>query len=109
MTDRSFQHHHYVSQADAMKTTAVLSMLSITMFASLARSFTTQSVKLTGRSSGAAARWMSAPTGVDGPTIVDTCRQKIAVALETEDVKVTGELGGISVWKTMVLAGVEVY
>lgn len=92
-----------------MKTTAVLSMLSITMFASLARSFTTQSVKLTGRSSGAAARWMSAPTGVDGPTIVDTCRQKIAVALETEDVKVTGELGGISVWKTMVLVGVEVY
>lgn len=52
---------------------------------------------------------MSAPTGVDGPTIVDTCRQKIAVALETEDVKVTGELGGISVWKTMVLVGVEVY
>mmetsp|Transcript_16617 Transcript_16617/g.32420 ORF Transcript_16617/g.32420 Transcript_16617/m.32420 type:complete len:166 (+) Transcript_16617:47-544(+) len=35
------------------------------------------------------ARWMSSPEG-EGPSIVDQCRQKISVALETDDVKVIG-------------------
>ena len=36
-------------------------------------------------------RWMSSGEG-DGPSVVEQCRQKIAVALDTEDVTVTGEL-----------------
>ncbi|KAL7472070.1 hypothetical protein ACHAXS_012399 [Conticribra weissflogii] len=35
------------------------------------------------------ARWMSSAEG-EGPSIVDQCRQKISVALETDDVKVIG-------------------
>lgn len=35
-------------------------------------------------------RWMSSIEG-EGPSIVEQCRQKISVALETDDVKVIGE------------------
>jgi len=33
---------------------------------------------------------MSTPGGDDGPSVVETCREKIRVALETDDVKVLG-------------------
>ena len=36
------------------------------------------------------ARWMSSGAQDGGTSIVETCRKKIALALETEDVKVTG-------------------
>mmetsp|Transcript_19254 Transcript_19254/g.29205 ORF Transcript_19254/g.29205 Transcript_19254/m.29205 type:complete len:179 (-) Transcript_19254:70-606(-) len=36
------------------------------------------------------SRWMSTPGSEDGPSVVETCREKICVALETDDVKVIG-------------------
>lgn len=61
------------------------------MLSSFARSFSIQSSRLVARQNAGAAtaRWMSTPSGAD-TSIVETCRSKIAAALETEDVKVTG-------------------
>jgi hypothetical protein len=70
---------------------AIEAILSLAMFSSFARSFSIQSSRLLARQNtgSVAARWMSTPAGSE-TSIVETCRSKIAAALETDDVKVTG-------------------
>ena len=72
---------------------AVLSIFSFAMLSTIVRSFSVQSSKLAHRTTigGSSTRRMSTPAGAD-TSIVETCRQKIAAALETEDVKVTGAI-----------------
>ena len=67
-------------------------LLSAIMLSSFARSFSVKSSRLVARQNASivTARWMSTPAEAD-TSIVETCRSKIAAALETEDVKVTGK------------------
>ncbi|KAL3791699.1 hypothetical protein HJC23_003956 [Cyclotella cryptica] len=78
-----------MSRTKTMK--AILSILSFIMLSKIVHSFSVQSSKVAERTivGALSTRWMSTPAGAD-TSIVETCRQKIAAALETEDVKVTG-------------------
>jgi len=82
------------SQPNTVTMRAVKTVLSLTMLSTFARSFTIQSNRLVvSRPSicTITSRLMSTPSGAD-TSIVEQCRSKIAAALETEDVKVTGKL-----------------
>lgn len=88
-TRHSLFTQHSRQDGSTMKASVLISFI---MLSSFARSFSTQSSRLIARQYAGAAtsRWMTTPAGAD-TSIVETCRSKIAAALETEDVKVTGE------------------
>ena len=67
---------------------AILTTLSFIMLSTFVHSFSAQSRKLA--QAMPTRLMMSTPAGAN--SIVETCRQKIVVALETDNVKVTGAM-----------------